>query len=41
MEIKNKLTVTREEEEEGQWGTKGKGSSRNMLKGHMGKAKAG
>ena len=40
IEIKNKLTVTR-----GEWGgvngKKGEGSSGNMYKGHMDKAKGG
>ena len=39
MEIKNKLTVTRAEGEGGKWGKEGKGSSRNMYKGPMDKAK--
>ena len=39
MELKNKLTVTRGEGRGGQRGKEGKGSSRNMYKGPMDKAK--
>ena len=39
IEIKNKLTVTRGKRGEGQRGKEGEGSSRNMYKGHMDKAK--
>ena len=40
MEIKNKLTVARGEEE-GRFGEVKEGSSRNMFKGHMDKAHGG
>ena len=41
IEIKNKLRVTRREGGQGYWGKEGEGSSRNMYKGPMDKAKAG
>ena len=40
-EIKNKLTVSREEGERGHQGKEGEGSPRNVYKGPMNKAKAG
>ena len=41
IEIKNKLTVTRGEGVEREWGEIGEGLSRNMCKGHTEKAKGG
>ena len=39
IEIKNKLTVTREEGREEKWGKIEEGPSRNLYKGHLDKAK--
>ena len=41
MEIKNKLTVTREEEGGGSWGTRGRVKSRDIYKGLMDKDNGG
>ena len=41
IEIKNELTVTREEVEGDNMGENREGSSRNMYKGHMDKTKWG
>ena len=41
LNIKNNLTVTREEGGEGYYGIMGRGASRNMYEGHMDKVKGG
>ena len=41
LELKNKLTGTRGEGGEREWGKTGEGPSRDVYKGHVDKAKAG